>query len=57
VRTIVLVSHGLRSIRALCDEAVWMHEGRIQMQDDPDTVVSAYKAFLNIERDGSDDDV
>ena len=57
VRTIVLVSHGLRSIRELCDEAVWMHEGRIQMRDDADTVVEAYKKFLNIKREGSDDDV
>ena len=32
-RTIVLVSHGLRSIRELCDEAIWMHEGRVVRDD------------------------
>jgi teichoic acid transport system ATP-binding protein len=56
-RTIVLVSHGLRSIRELCDEAIWMHEGRISMRDDADTVVDAYKEFLHLKREGSDDDV
>ena len=47
-RTIVLVSHGLRSIRELCDEAIWMHEGRIAMRDDADTVIDAYKEFLHV---------
>jgi ABC-type polysaccharide/polyol phosphate transport system ATPase subunit len=56
-RTIVLVSHGLRSIRELCDEAIWMHEGRISMRDDADTVVDAYKEFLQLKREGSDDDI
>lgn len=56
-RTIVLVSHGLRSIRELCDEAIWMHEGGIAMRDDADTVVEAYKEFLHVKREGSDDDV
>ena len=47
-RTLVLVSHGLRSVRELCDEAIWMHEGRIQMRDDADTVIEAYKEFLHV---------
>jgi teichoic acid transport system ATP-binding protein len=57
-RTIVLVSHGLRSIRELCDEAIWMHEGRIQMRDDPDTVIDAYREFLHVgESEATDEDV
>ena len=56
-RTLVLVSHGLRSVRELCHEAIWMHEGRIQMRDDADAVIDAYKEFLHVEREGSDDDV
>ncbi len=47
-RTLVLVSHGLRSVRELCDEAIWMHEGRIAMRDDADTVIEAYKDFLHV---------
>jgi ABC-type polysaccharide/polyol phosphate transport system ATPase subunit len=47
-RTIVLVSHGLRSIRELCDEAIWMNEGRIAMRDDADAVIDAYKEYLQV---------
>jgi ABC-type polysaccharide/polyol phosphate transport system ATPase subunit len=57
-RTIVLVSHGLRSIRELCDEAIWMHEGRIVMRDSADTVIDAYKEFLHVgESEVIDEDV
>jgi teichoic acid transport system ATP-binding protein len=47
-RTIVIVSHGLRSIRKLCNDAIWMHEGGIAMRDDPEAVVEAYKRFLDV---------
>jgi teichoic acid transport system ATP-binding protein len=47
-RTIVLVSHGLRSVRQLCDEAIWMHEGQIAMRDDSDAVIDAYRSFLHV---------
>jgi ABC-type polysaccharide/polyol phosphate transport system ATPase subunit len=53
-RTILLVSHGLRAIRRLSDEVIWMHNGRIEMRDDPETVITAYKRFLDI-RDEADD--
>ena len=57
-RTILLVSHGLKSIRRLCDEAMWMHNGRIQMRDEPEPVIDAYKRFLDIgESDAADEDV
>ena len=57
-RTLVLVSHGLRSVRELCDEAIWMHEGRIQMRDDADTVIDAYREFLQIgESEAANEDI
>jgi ABC-type polysaccharide/polyol phosphate transport system ATPase subunit len=52
-RTIILVSHGLKSITKLCDQAVWMHGGELRMLDEPQTVVDAYTQFLNV---GDDDD-
>jgi ABC-type polysaccharide/polyol phosphate transport system ATPase subunit len=52
--TILLVTHGLKSVRKLCDEVVWMHNGRIEMRDDAKTVIAAYKRFLDI---GESDDV
>jgi teichoic acid transport system ATP-binding protein len=47
-RTILIVSHALRSIRELCTEAVWLHKGQVAMWNDPATVVSAYARFLDV---------
>ena len=47
-RTILIVSHALGSIRELCSEAIWMHNGRIAMWDDADTVVNAYTRSLDV---------
>jgi ABC-type polysaccharide/polyol phosphate transport system ATPase subunit len=50
-RTIVLVSHALGSIQDLCDEAVWMHKGVLQMQAEPQAVIDAYTQFLEVGED------
>jgi ABC-type polysaccharide/polyol phosphate transport system ATPase subunit len=47
-RTIFIVSHALRSVSELCSEVMWLHEGRIEMRDEPDTVIRAYTRFLDI---------
>ena len=47
-RTILVVSHGLRTIRTLCDDAIWMHEGQVVMQDDPQTVTEEYRRFVGV---------
>jgi teichoic acid transport system ATP-binding protein len=46
--TILVVSHGLRGLRKLCTEVLWMHEGRVQLRDEPETVIKAYKQFLDV---------
>jgi ABC-type polysaccharide/polyol phosphate transport system ATPase subunit len=53
-RTIVLVSHALGSIKQLCDQAIWMHRGRMRMCAEPAAVVEAYTKFLEV---GEDDEV
>jgi ABC-type polysaccharide/polyol phosphate transport system ATPase subunit len=50
-RTIVLVSHALGTIRDLCDNAIWMHKGELQKQGEPDEVIDAYTAFLEVGED------
>ena len=50
-RTILLVSHALGSIKELCDQAIWIHKGELRMWDDPDAVVDAYTAFLEVGED------
>jgi ABC-type polysaccharide/polyol phosphate transport system ATPase subunit len=47
-RTIVLVSHALGSITELCDAALWLHKGELQMLDEPQAVVDAYTNFLEV---------
>jgi ABC-type polysaccharide/polyol phosphate transport system ATPase subunit len=56
--TILIVSHALKSIRELSDEVLWMHKGEVAMQGDPETVIEAYKEFLDVrESDAADEDV
>ena len=54
-RTILLVSHGLRGIKRLCDQVAWLNDGQLVMLDGAETVITEYKRFLELE-DGRDDD-
>ncbi len=45
-RLMVMVSHDLGSIRELCTRVVWLEQGRVIMQGDPNQVVEAYKASV-----------
>ena len=53
-RTILLVSHALGSIEKLCDEAIWLDKGRIEMWDEPHAVVEAYTDFLGVREEEED---
>ena len=56
--TILLVSHALKSVRKLCDEAIWLHDGEVMLRDDPAAVIDAYRRFLDVgEGDAVDEDV
>lgn len=46
-RTVIIVSHNSDTIRKLCDSVLWMHEGKIKMQGDPETVMQAYEEFMS----------
>jgi teichoic acid transport system ATP-binding protein len=39
---VFLVAHQLDSIREMCNRVLWVDEGRLVMDGDPDTVVDAY---------------
>ena len=45
--TVVLVSHALESIREMCDRVIWVHEGQIAGDGEPDEVVEAYRAVAH----------
>lgn len=44
--TILLVSHGLRSVRDLADEVLWLHKGAIRACGEPDRVIEEYQEFM-----------
>lgn len=53
-RTILMVSHGLKSIEELCEEVIWMHNGEVAMRGEPGAVIDAYRRFLDV---GENDEV
>ena len=48
-RTVVIVSHSTGTLRELCDEILWLHEGNIRMLGDCDEVLDEYQAFMEAE--------
>ena len=45
-QTVVFVSHSDTQIRDVCDRAIWIDEGRIQIEGDPVDVIDAYRASI-----------
>jgi len=46
-RTMLLVSHGLGTIKDLCNDCIWMDHGRLMMRGTPDDCVAAYNESVN----------
>jgi ABC-type polysaccharide/polyol phosphate transport system ATPase subunit len=47
-RTMLVVSHALGTIKELCDEAIWLHKGRLIRRGEPDEIIAAYTKFLQV---------
>lgn len=45
-KTILFCSHSLYQVEAICSRVIWMHQGRVMLDGDPASVISAYDAFL-----------
>lgn len=45
-RTVVIVSHSSKTIVDLCDKVIWLHDGLIKDQGDPQTIMDEYEAFM-----------
>lgn len=45
-RTVVIVSHSLDTIKNLCDEVLWLHNGEIKKIGKPEEVIEEYKEFM-----------
>ena len=55
-RTVVLVTHGLSSVRRMATQAVWLHQGRIAAAGDPEETVAKYLRFCRLEHLDLDSD-
>jgi len=44
-RCALVISHNPAQLRKLCNKVIWLEKGKIVMQGDPETVLSAYSAF------------
>lgn len=45
--TMLLVSHSTQQVLELCDEAIWLDQGRMRMRGEALLVVKAYEEFLH----------
>jgi len=41
-KILILVSHGMETIRNMCSRCIWMDHGKVRMDGDPQTVTEAY---------------
>lgn len=44
--TVVLVSHSAQTITSLCNKAVWIENGEVREQGDPDKVIKIYENYI-----------
>ncbi len=47
-RAMFLVSHGLGSIKEMCNRAMWINKGTLMMVGEPNEVVRAYMKFVKV---------
>jgi teichoic acid transport system ATP-binding protein len=52
-RAMFLVSHGLGSIKEMCNEAMWLDRGKLMMRGEPSEVVKAYIKFVKVKKSES----
>lgn len=45
-RTVIIVSHNNSTLKELCDEILWLHNGELKMIGEPDEVLNAYQEFM-----------
>lgn len=45
-KTIFVVSHDLGTVERLCERAIWLERGRVQMDDESKKVAAAYRAAV-----------
>jgi lipopolysaccharide transport system ATP-binding protein len=49
--TLLFVSHSMAEVRRLCSRAIWIEDGRIRSEGDPNEVIRGYQRALLVEKD------
>ena len=45
-RTVIIVSHSLGTIRELCDEVLWLNDGKVMMKGEASEIIPKYKEYM-----------
>lgn len=45
-RTVIIVSHGIDTLKSLCDEVMWIHDGELREMGEPKEVLEHYVEFM-----------
>lgn len=45
-RTVIIVSHSISTLKELCNEIIWLHDGKIKKQGTPNEVLEEYEEFM-----------
>ena len=46
-RTVIIVSHSLSTLKELCDEIIWLHDGKIIKKGNPKEIIAEYEEFMS----------
>lgn len=46
-RTVIIVSHSTETLKSLCDNILWIHEGKMKMMGTVDDVLPQYVQFMS----------
>lgn len=52
-RTILLVSHGLGTVKELANDCLWLHKGEVMARGEPRQVVRDYSKFMNVKENAA----
>jgi ABC-type polysaccharide/polyol phosphate transport system ATPase subunit len=44
-RTVIIVSHDMKTMQGLCDNMLWIHAGEVMEYGKPDEVMAHYKKY------------
>lgn len=46
-RTVIIVSHSIETLKELCDQVMWMHDGEIREVGEPEVVLDHYREYMS----------